>query len=706
MKILRLLIAFLAVAQIFTACEDDVITNYALQEISAPTGVTANFAITQDDTGMVTITPVGEGASTFTIDFGVEGETPITINAGESTTYTYAEGEYLVRITATGSTGLTSEFNQVIKVSFTAPENLDFETTVSGLTAVVTPTADNATMFDVYFDASDEEEPVTVMAGSTAEFTYDEPGDYRVRVVAKGASVNTIELTKTVTITGAVDPIALPITFDDPTVNYAFGTFNGASYEVVTNPDLSGANTTESNVGAITNSGAQYEGGAFTLGTPVDFSGANKTITLKFWSDVEVPVLLKFEGGVNGERQNEITKTHTGSGWETLSFDFATEAVKSYIDGSQGVGEPFVPTGQYATMVIFVDGPGTTAGTFYIDDIEQTGGATEPMMAAPTPEAAEADVLSIFSDSYTDPASVNYFPNWGQSTTYEQVDLGGNAAIKYGNANYQGIDLGGEYDASGYEFVHIDVWSADYASIPFFIIDTSGERPVNLEVTAGEWTSIDIPLSAFIDQGISVNNVFQFKFDVQPDNGGTFYIDNLYFYNQTAAAPDSPQAAAPAPTFDAANVISLFSDAYTDEAMATWRTDWSDATLEDIAVAGNAVKKYSALNFVGAEPVNQIDASAMTHFSTDIWTGDATQIRIKLVDFGANGTYQGGDDSEHEIVLNFDNGDFTRNTWVTLDIPLADFTGLTSQSNIAQLIYSGGPAGETTVYVDNIYFHN
>ena len=78
----------------------------------------------------------------------------------------------------------------------------------------------------------------------------------------------------------------------------------------------------------------------------------------------------------------------------------------------------------------------------------------------------------------------------------------------------------------------------------------------------------------------------------------------------------------------------------------------------------------------------------------------------KLVDFGANGTYQGGDDSEHEIVLNFDNGDFTRNTWVTLDIPLADFTGLTAQSNIAQLIYSGGPAGATTVYVDNVYFHN
>ncbi|MGO4911656.1 hypothetical protein [Leeuwenhoekiella sp. W20_SRS_FM14] len=706
MKILRLIVAFLAVITVFTGCEDDVITNYAFQDISAPTGVTANFGITQDDTGLVTITPVGEGASTFTIYYGVEGAEPETINAGETTSFTYTEGEYSIRIVATGSTGLTSEFNQVIRVSFTAPENLSFKTAVSGLTAVVTPEAANATMFDVYFGASDDEEPVTVMADASAEFTYAEPGEYSVRVVAKGASVTTIELTKTITITGAVDPVVLPITFDNPTVNYAFGVFNGASFEVVTNPDLSGANTTESNVGAITNSGAQFEGGAFTLGTPVDFSGANKTITMKFWSNVEVPVLLKFEGGVDGERQNEITKTHSGSGWEVLTFDFAIEAVKSYIDGNQGVGEPFVPTGQYATMVIFVDGPGTTAGTFYIDDVEQTGGATEPMMAAPAPEAAAADVLSIFSDSYTDPASVNYFPNWGQSTTYEQVDLGGNAAIKYANANYQGIDLGGEYDASGYEFVHIDVWSADYASIPFFIIDTSGERPVNLDVTAGEWTSIDIPLSAFTDQGISVSNVFQFKFDVQPNNGGTFYIDNLYFYNASASVPDSPQAAAPAPSFNAANVISLFSDTYSDVNMATWRTDWSAATLEDVSIAGNAVKKYSALNFVGAEPVSQINASTMTHFSTDVWTGDATQIRIKLVDFGANGTYQGGDDSEHEIVLNFDNGDFIRNSWVTLDIPLADFTGLTSQSNIAQLIFSGGPAGETTVYIDNVYFHN
>ena len=165
--------------------------------------------------------------------------------------------------------------------------------------------------------------------------------------------------------------LKLPISFDQPGVAYSFGTFNGASYEVVDNPDASGANPTISKVGAITNSGNQFEGGAFGLDVPVDFSGDNKTITIKFWSATPVPVLLKFEGGVSGERQNEVVANHGGTGWEELSFDFANDATKSFIDGTQGVGEPFVPTGQYATLVLFVDGPGFTAGTFYMDDITQ-----------------------------------------------------------------------------------------------------------------------------------------------------------------------------------------------------------------------------------------------------------------------------------------------------------------------------------------------
>ena len=703
MKIFRILAMLTISLLLFTGCEDDEITNYAFQEISAPTDVTADFDISQDDTGTVTITPSGVGAQTFQIDLG-NGETTEIAN-GESVTTVYDEGEYMVEIVAVGSTGLTSEYNQMLNISFKAPENLVInvdQPDTDPKTITVSATADNATVFDVYFGDMDDEEPAQLMPGESIEHTY-EPGVYELTVIARGAGAATLEEDEIIIVPEATDPLKLPITFDMGTVNYAAGTFNGTSYEVVVNPDLSGANTSETNVAAVTNSGAQFEGIAYTLGEPVDFSADSKTITMKVWSDVALPVLLKFEGGVNGERQTEVSADHGGTGWEVLSFDFATDAIKSFIDGSQGVGEPFVPTGQYSTIVIFIDGPGTTAGTFYIDDIKKGEEAQkDPTVAPDAPTAAQENVFSIFSDVYTDPANINYFPNWGQSTTYEMISLDGDNVIKYDNANYQGIDIGESVDATAFEFVNIAVWSGDYTSIPFFLISSTGENAVNLEVMPNQWNIIQIPLSEFTSQGLDISDVFQFKFDVQPDNGGSFYIDNLYFSNEVLVPPTEPVSAAASPTEPEANVISLFSDAYTNVTVDTWRTDWSDAVYSETTVEGNNIKLYDQLNFVGIETVaNQVDASAMTHFHVDYWTGNATAFRVKLVDFGPDAAFDGGDDTEHEIEFTV-----TPNTWVKLDIPLSDFTGLSNTSNIAQYIFSANPTAEATVYIDNVYFHN
>ncbi|WP_146841186.1 T9SS type A sorting domain-containing protein, partial [Flavobacterium glaciei] len=79
------------------------------------------------------------------------------------------------------------------------------------------------------------------------------------------------------------------------------------------------------------------------------------------------------------------------------------------------------------------------------------------------------------------------------------------------------------------------------------------------------------------------------------------------------------------------------------------------------------------------------------------WTPDLTAFKIKLVDFGPNGVYQGGDDMEFEITRTP-----TLSGWNSFDIPLSEFTGLTTRGNIAQLVFSGAPAG--TVYIDNVYF--
>ena len=539
MKIFKLLVLVLTAVTAFTACEEDIITNYAFEDISAPQNLKANFVVTQDDSGLVTITPVGEGASTFTVYSGIEGDSAVTINAGESVNFTYTEGEYLVRIVATGATGLTSEYNQNLIISFTAPENLAFTTSVSGLKLTVTPEATNAAQFDVYFGLGDEEEPVTIMPGESAVYEYAEPGTYDIRVVARAASVETVELTKSILVAGAVDPIVMPVTFDNPDVNYEFVTFNGVTFEVVANPDQSGANTSDSNVGAIKNSGAQFEGGTFNLGTPVDFSGADKTITMKFWSDKPTSVLLKFEGGVNGERQNEISKAHGGTGWEELSFNFATEANTSYIDQSDTGGQPFVPTGQYTAMTIFVDGPGTLAGTFYIDDIEQTGLAA-PKLPVTYDQAAFDYTMGTFNGT-----SFEVVTNPDQSGANTRASKVG--AITNSGRNWEGVayNLSEPVDFSGEnKTIQIKVWSN--VSVPVLLKfegGVNGERQneISKAHTGSGWELLTFDFAteatkSFIDGSQGVGEPFvptgQYNtlvlfVDGPGTTAGTFYIDDI-----------------------------------------------------------------------------------------------------------------------------------------------------------------------------------
>lgn len=167
----------------------------------------------------------------------------------------------------------------------------------------------------------------------------------------------------------------------------------------------------------------------------------------------------------------------------------------------------------------------------------------------------------------------------------------------------------------------------------------------------------------------------------------------------------SPDGGPPTPMRPAENVISLFSDAYDDVHVDTWSAEWDRADVEDVQIAGDNAKKYSNLEYAGIEFIStRIDASAMSHFHFDLWTGDETAppaaFRVKLVDFGADGAFGGDDDSEHEIALTAESGLASR-AWVSFDVPMTDFVGLAAASSLAQLVISGDP---NTVYLDNVYF--
>lgn len=154
-----------------------------------------------------------------------------------------------------------------------------------------------------------------------------------------------------------------------------------------------------------------------------------------------------------------------------------------------------------------------------------------PSSPAPSPSSNEIDVISIYSDSYSDIPNTNFYANWNQSTSVSEVDINGNKTLKYSNFNYQGIELGSSIDASQMEYIHIDIWTEDATALNFELISPGPSISTHaLSISNGNWLSFDIPLSSFNGQ-VDIKEIFQAAFnDAGSGNNPTIYIDNIYLY--------------------------------------------------------------------------------------------------------------------------------------------------------------------------------
>jgi hypothetical protein len=182
-------------------------------------------------------------------------------------------------------------------------------------------------------------------------------------------------------------------------------------------------------------------------------------------------------------------------------------------------------------------------------------------------------------------------------------------------------------------------------------------------------------------------------------------IDVLGTISVTGYEP--PVVAATAPTVPAADVISLFSGAYNDVLVDTWRADWGGVTTQvgDFEVAGNNTKMYSALNWVGIDfRTRMVDASQMTHFHLDVYAPDGEEFSVEFV------TFIDADHGAGNAKLTFDANTtpaFSAGGWISLDIPLEEFnfpaTAVEPLASLGQLVLSSGNA--KLVLVDNLYWH-
>lgn len=373
MKLIKYFFSFVFLLMLMAGCKKEINDDISfVDNAAAPAQLSVLFEITQNNSGLVTITPNGEGVASYDVYYGDATTAPAKVYPGKNAQHSYAEGVYTVKIVAHSVTGKTTEFTRQLTVTFRAPENLDATVTIDGSNNYkvnVTATALYETFFRVYFGDVPNEVPLSFIEGATVSHIYAAVGTYNVRVVALSGGAATTQVIKVVNI---ADPVLLPLTFESPTVNYTFSDFGGGAVTRINNPQVNGINTSTKVGRMVKNAGEVYGGSLIALGNPIDFTN-NKVFRMKVFSPrVGAKVLLKVENLTNGgiSFEKEVVTT-VANAWEDLAFNY--NAINT--------------ANSYQKIVLIFDlgimGDGSANFTFLFDDIRLTNQLPTSLLALP-----------------------------------------------------------------------------------------------------------------------------------------------------------------------------------------------------------------------------------------------------------------------------------------------------------------------------------
>ena len=181
---------------------------------------------------------------------------------------------------------------------------------------------------------------------------------------------------------------------------------------------------------------------------------------------------------------------------------------------------------------------------------------TYPTTNAPTPIWPKSSVISAYNSSATYPniSPINWYP-WGSTKSSGDYQIiGGNIVKSYLGLGYAGVEVNPSYNLatalnlSKMTTMHVDVWTtANQMAIKVVSAAYNGAAPEVIYnaasgvITSNNWVSLDIPLSVFtnINPALNLAAIDQLLWIDNGDIAGTgvqlgdFYIDNVYFYNNT-----------------------------------------------------------------------------------------------------------------------------------------------------------------------------
>lgn len=409
---------------------------------------------------------------------------------------------------------------------------------------------------------------------------------------------------------------------------------------------------------------------------------------------------------LNGQDQEETAFTGVSkviSGLTSLfnlptGIDQAVNIAPAYFEFISS--DPAIATVDESGKVMVVGGPGVAEITARVGDVTAKGSLTVQSQGAfqhaPTPTQDPANVISIFSDAYPN-VPVNYYNGYWepwQTTLSADFEVNGDHVLHYTNFNFVGIEFSAPtVDATAMTHMFLNIYIPDIlpANSQFRIeIVDSGTGGTGLYTTtisvaqSQQWISLNIPFSNFSGLG-SRANLAQIIFVDVNNNISSFYADNIYFYND-GTPPPAPTTPAPVPTRPAANVIAVYSDAYTVIPGTNVNPDWGQATsFSEIQIQGNNTIRYGNLNYQGIELGSSQNLTTMGFLHLDFWTNNSTTLKVWLISPGPVET-------GYSLIV-------PTSGWTSIDIPLSAFAPV-NLSNVIQLKFDGN--GD--IYLDNIYF--
>jgi hypothetical protein len=339
--------------------------------------------------------------------------------------------------------------------------------------------------------------------------------------------------------------------------NYFDNGTNMAGVSIVSNPFPGGANSSAT-VAKFTaaDDGGEWAGCESLYGTlgKWKFNGAAPTtVTIDVYKSTTKPVVIKFTSTNNSGQGTVFIGSQVPSAinqWVTLTYivDFANFGGVNNGDNNAGTNQFVMHADQdgnrTADQVVYFDNLKFSA-TKLADPISPPAPILPPTSSAPIPPSRDpSNVVSVYSNAYTNIPGVKIGKNWGEATNASDIVVApGDSVKRLTLFNYQGIILAPDAPAppinlTGFEKVHIDFFKTDQAQIKFSIIHRGGGDVTKLiNVSNDGWNSFDINLSEFV--GLNLSTVHQIKLEGAPTQGSTtVYFDNLYFYKGQVSVQD------------------------------------------------------------------------------------------------------------------------------------------------------------------------